>query len=999
MQDSDEYDYFDELTEADLAAAEEVENRYIESQRTQQALQREPSGTEQPPAKRQKTGHPWNNTGVQHTEGPPNGGKDANARLARSSSLHSAAAILPDVPLANGYFKPAVQFDRNGRSNPVTNIHTAHRQPSQPSCTDTLQPTSVNRNNSYSTVQPHRVPAPQVIRPAPAQRPLAPPIARSSVAQRAATPSVPRSSPGQSTPTPYAAAAGRVVTPPISRPPVQRTSPLPASRPIPAQRQPSGLRVAVVAQDDRLQKELEEMRLQLEALRQEQVHAQESLRRAEDARMAKEGEVSILRKGIQKTAQEHAAEIAKIKAAKEAAEAMQLKIQNEKKEEIDRLKTQYTFKQHELETSGRSSPWTARSRKISRQAPPTPVRMPSQMREWNPLGIDNDATGLISFNGVTTSTQQPNGAKQGHEPRQTATEKPKMPGFMNAFDSSSPRPSQGNRGKPRQDAHNVSMAEESDSIFFSQPLSQRISPPRLHQSPPSPPSSPLGHKQAKKNARHLQLGSSSSAAQVQERTKPPVIHDIEMVDAQKEEAETEVIEEFPTMDWVAEVQRIILTHKRPSSKHLTMQLLMGNCLPDATSQEQREAYGRLSKSLLENMGVMLSDLVDADYVIRTVLDILVQMADVLQACAATNPLTGLVNMLRVLVLWLPTFSQLMFVRQDGAEDAGDMIFEVMCRIICAHLTPAEGERSGEFEELARETLGLLEDVAWVISDEYDSHLASVSSRHDVMSVLLAPSHPTWFLYHSVRVLILIASHHSIFRSLLSIPDSPTDSGEVAPKDFSRIPHIEQMAVYLRDTSRTGPEADNLRDAVMTFVATLCVAHPDAVRILQQSHMLIPSVLAFLSNITTPLFEEDPEFLSVSERVDATAMRSVRTVSVLYALVFGADSVLDLYNKLRRVSPRDIPSMYDLAVVTLGRLSWADPPIEASEDARNLLDQALDLSRALLELFVEGPLLELVWSAFQPGYGHSAAAEGSGDLGDDDEEEEARLQHPPVSQEV
>ena len=37
--------------------------------------------------------------------------------------------------------------------------------------------------------------------------------------------------------------------------------------------------------------------------------------------------------------------------AKEAAEAMQLKIQQEKKEEIDRLKTQYTFKAYNHLTS------------------------------------------------------------------------------------------------------------------------------------------------------------------------------------------------------------------------------------------------------------------------------------------------------------------------------------------------------------------------------------------------------------------------------------------------------------------------------------------------------------------------------------------------------------------------------------------------------------------------------------------------------------------------
>jgi len=186
---------------------------------------------------------------------------------------------------------------------------------------------------------------------------------------------------------------------------------------------------------------------------------------------------------------------------------------------------------------------------------------------------------------------------------------------------------------------------------------------------------------------------------------------------------------------------------------------------------------------------------------------------------------------------------------------------------------------------------------------------------------------------------------------------------------------------------------------MTFVATICMAHTDAVTILQQSHMLIPSMIVFLSTITTPLFEEDPELLDVPDQLEATVTRSVRSVSVLYTLVFAADNSFTLYHKLRRVSPRDVPSMYDVAVVTLGRLSWADPPLEATEDMKNLLDQALDLSRALLETFVEPPLLEMVWSAFQVGDEEPLKASGGRVDEDEDEEEEARNQHPPASIEV
>ena len=55
---------------------------------------------------------------------------------------------------------------------------------------------------------------------------------------------------------------------------------------------------------------------------------------------------------------------------------------------------------------------------------------------------------------------------------------------------------------------------------------------------------------------------------------------------------------------------------------------------------------------------------------------------------------------------------------------------------------------------------------------------------------------------------------------------------------------------------------------MTFVVTLCMAHEHAVTILQQSHLLIPSVVAFLSHITTPLFEEEPELVNNAQQLEA-----------------------------------------------------------------------------------------------------------------------------------
>lgn len=164
-----------------------------------------------------------------------------------------------------------------------------------------------------------------------------------------------------------------------------------------------------------------------------------------------------------------------------------------------------------------------------------------------------------------------------------------------------------------------------------------------------------------------------------------------------------------------------------------MQLLMGATLPADAALEHREAYARLSNSLLDVMGVMLTDLLEPDHAIRAALDVLIEMADVLEACGALEPLVGLLGMLRLLVVLLPAFSRLMFVRQEGEEEKADVILEMISKVICRHLVPAEGGWSGLKEDLAKETLGLLGDLAWVVPDEYESQYvlhSTARSRED-----------------------------------------------------------------------------------------------------------------------------------------------------------------------------------------------------------------------------------------------------------------------------
>jgi len=101
----------------------------------------------------------------------------------------------------------------------------------------------------------------------------------------------------------------------------------------------------------------------------QQESIQKAFREEQDARFQNQGEVSILRKRMEKVCieincnrfppvtetfstyvpvvqltEEHGTSVKRLKAAKEAAEVAQAQIQKDTREEIERIKTQFTFK-------------------------------------------------------------------------------------------------------------------------------------------------------------------------------------------------------------------------------------------------------------------------------------------------------------------------------------------------------------------------------------------------------------------------------------------------------------------------------------------------------------------------------------------------------------------------------------------------------------------------------------------------------------------------------
>ncbi|KAF7315576.1 hypothetical protein MIND_00072900 [Mycena indigotica] len=129
------------------------------------------------------------------------------------------------------------------------------------------------------------------------------------------------------------------------------------------------------------QTELEDLRRQVQELTRKNEHFQSQIDTANAAKWSAQGEVTILRAGINKTNAEHAQQVERLRKAKEESEAKQIAAQKEMAAEMDRLKASRRFQ--DLDNIARKVSMSARSKRVMKEVPSTPL--PQQ--GWN--DVDN----------------------------------------------------------------------------------------------------------------------------------------------------------------------------------------------------------------------------------------------------------------------------------------------------------------------------------------------------------------------------------------------------------------------------------------------------------------------------------------------------------------------------------------------------------------------------------------------------------------------------------
>ncbi|RDX45660.1 hypothetical protein OH76DRAFT_1407837 [Lentinus brumalis] len=755
--------------------------------------------------------------------------------------------------------------------------------------------------------------------------------------------------------------------------------------------------------DRNLRIEVEMLKAQLEELVKAQQKSTKDLEEALNVRYAKEGEVSILRKSIEKAAKDHAAEVARIKAAKEEAEAMQVQIRKEMREELERVKTQYLFKQHELETSARKTPWSTKIRRTEHFPPPTPVSASTQRRqvaeEQPPLQTPSRSRAGLD---LSVSPKWQHRKKIVHIPESPPKKPVKLPGFVNAFAPTSSNlrldlsqalqsTQVGRKGKERAKvAYDFSEAQN-EELFFNPPppSNEDRSQEPLSQPSSSAVSGPRDDVSMDEAEAEAQTQSSPPASSAEPVVVASESQDVEMKETQKQAEPVapgepiEAVEPLLNPDWTRELQRILLLHKYRTAEHSTLQRLIDYEVPSTASSEQVQAYGKCIVRLMDILGAIAAKPQDTEYTCREVATTLCSIGQVLRHTQSLGLLAGLIDILKMLALLIPSFVPMMLAPSGVPGSAGSPpeILDLLVEIIRSALNPRVPRQGEDWSMLGEEALGLLDAIIWYIPPDLVQRLTYFICAPNVLDIFADPKQPIWLTQRAARILALLASYKDLHKYFLTLQASDDANSVNAPVASYRISYLEKLAIMLVDKERDGPEYQSLRLSVVHLLSALLVHDDSTTRaILVHSDTILPAVIHYAYHLTGPLYEEDQDFLESPKLVTWSIDMTMRVVPLLHNLLKGCD--FDAM-RLKLIPPNDntnqnhrkktFKSVFHMLTVGLGRLGYAEPPQEISEADRKKLDKLDRLARGTLELVVDGPEMESIWEAFQPDESKSAAS--------------------------
>ncbi|KAI6046073.1 hypothetical protein EDC04DRAFT_3053491 [Pisolithus marmoratus] len=722
-------------------------------------------------------------------------------------------------------------------------------------------------------------------------------------------------------------------------------------------------------QVEELRKNYEKSRADKEKMQHDLQNLETDLQKALDAKFAKDGEVTMLRKSIEKHAQDHVAQTEKFNAAREEADRKYNLLQKQFEAEIERIKTEYTFKQHELEIALRKPPGSAQPKRTRIGPPPTPVPVPSQIRAWG----QGSGTSVP----LRSTPGSPYHPRFGDIPKHERPKKPSVHhsrGLPPGFQVSSPTPLQ--FGGSTQARGKSEATGPAGTLIPTTTYSSQLAPPstpcnQLVQLAPVDPGQQI-------DGFSVQLeegeGISDNAPPIDVDTP----HDVEMEGTNTVLVPpADEIEQEELLNWNIAMHRAILMHTMEGSRTSTLQLLM---TASFTDPDHAKTYANALSEILDvlsnipnhpirNFDQTAKTLCEAFCNMVTELAVNSMVSAALPYPALTtastsqlSPLAALFDLITNLTYSIPRFYTPLLSSTESGQDDPPRLLTLLCKVIrdeLRSLSAVNGVQNLDLSALGKSTLRLLEALAHKATGDAESAFALVPRSPSVLAVLLHPSRPQWFLLASVRLLAWVSSMRGLFRPLLSFPEGEHEIGNGEARDLTRLPQIDLLCSLLTDSDSMSLEADKLKAWIVLLFGMLSAAHPDAVVILVESHTLIPSIILRLCHLADRVLEMEE---GDGQAVSRTITMLVQTTRFLHHLVIGGN--FNLRERLHRASMRKFNGLAHFFIEAFGRLSYVDRPDWIDDADKQLWEKISDMARTLLGLVVEGPEADLIWATYQ-----------------------------------
>ena len=414
---------------------------------------------------------------------------------------------------------------------------------------------------------------------------------------------------------------------------------------------------------------------------------------------------------ISKAATAHNEETAKLRAAKESLEAAQVAAQKKQEAELERLRTQLVFKQHEAEIS----------RKAASRAPaPSQAPGPSQIPRW-------DTPSTPRRQSRPPAAQSPSPHRHQKRPAQGSSRAPvQLPGFVNAF-------------APPKKAK-VTARPHASQFELSQGIRERDLDP-----PPAPRTQIDEQMEVVTHYGNGQLGITEY---------PDVDLRVDMSDDVRVPqpqhvagSSSRTTKPFDWLGWVGSFFFSLLFVRRGSSPLKMRQLVLAHSMsPTAPSTIQLLlTQSQFDANHATTFPLACTSLMDAvaasagsyDPIARVVVDSLAQIvytllisvrvssplisATIAQASPQLKPLVSTLNLLGVLVISLPSFAMNLLKPTNGPA-----FLEIICTMIVNLLQPSNTNSSARenvderelYPTIAREVFGLLDAIIYSLPPEY-----------------------------------------------------------------------------------------------------------------------------------------------------------------------------------------------------------------------------------------------------------------------------------------